>query len=103
MVEELPDREPTVAAIAARLHMSARSLQRRLQDEDTRFTEVLSDLRRELALRYLQDRRISIGEVGFLLGFLDVTAFHRAFKRWTGRTPAEHRQEATRSRRISAA
>lgn len=91
MMDELPEREPVVAVIAAKLHISARSLQRRLQSEGTSFAEILSDLRRDLAIRYLQDPRISICEVAFLLGFLDVTAFHRAFKRWTGSTPAEHR------------
>jgi len=91
MIDELPEREPVVAVIAKNLHMSARSLQRRLQSEGTSFAEVLSDLRRDRALRYLQDPRISIGEVAFLLGFLDATAFHRAFKRWTGTTPAKYR------------
>lgn len=94
MMDELPEREPVLAAIAAKLHMSARSLQRRLQSEGTSFAEVLSDMRRDMALRYLRDPRIYIGEVAFLLGFLDVTAFHRAFKRWTGSTPAEYRRSA---------
>lgn len=94
MMDELPEREPVIAAIAVKLHMSARSLQRRLESEGTSFTEVLSELRHERALHYLKDPRISIGEVAFLLGFLDVTAFHRAFKRWTGITPAEHRRSA---------
>lgn len=101
MMDELPEREPVVAAIAATLHMSARSLQRRLQSEGTSFAEVLSELRRDLALRYLQDPRIYVGEVAFLLGFLDVTAFHRAFKRWTGSTPAEYRRSVSRAGRLS--
>jgi len=87
VLDDLPERQPVVAGVARKLHMSARSLQRRLQSEGTSFAEVLSELRRDRALCYLQDRRISIGEVAFLLGFLDVTAFHRAFKRWTGTTP----------------
>jgi AraC-like DNA-binding protein len=94
MMDELPEREPGMAAIAAKLHMSPRSLQRRLQSEGTSFAEVLFELRRDLALRYLRDQRIAIGEVGFLLGFLDVSAFHRAFKRWTGFTPAEYQRSA---------
>jgi AraC-like DNA-binding protein len=94
MMDELPEREPVVATIAAKLHMSARSLQRRLESEGTSFAEILSDLRRDRALHYLKDGRISIGEVAFLLGFLDVTAFHRAFKRWTGSTPTEYRRSA---------
>ena len=92
VLDDLPERQPVVAGVARKLHMSARSLQRRLQSEGTSFAEVLSELRRDRALCYLQDRRISIGEVAVLLGFLDVTAFHRAFKRWTGTTPAEYRR-----------
>jgi len=97
LMDELPEGKPVVAAVATKLHMSARSLQRGLQSEGTSFAEVLSDLRRDLALRYLEDRRISIHEVGFLLGFAEVSAFHRAFKRWTERTPAEYRRSAPRS------
>jgi len=102
MLDELPEREPGVAAIAVKLRMSARSLQRRLQSEGVSFAEILSDLRRDRALHYLKDRRISIGEVAFLLGFLDVTAFHRAFKRWTGSTPAAYRHSATSSNQTYA-
>lgn len=94
MMDELPDREPSIAAIAARQHMSARTLQRRLQGYGTSFAEVLSQLRHDLARRYLRDQRVAIGEVGFLLGFRDVTAFHRAFKRWSGMTPATYRRSA---------
>lgn len=99
MTDELPEREPTVAVIANRLRMSGRSLQRRLRQEGTSFTEALSDLRRDRALRYLQDRRLSIGEVAFSLGYLDVSAFHRAFKRWTGTTPTEYRAAVPRGPR----
>ena len=94
MMDELPEREPGTAAVAAKLHMSPRSLQRRLQSEGTSLAKVLFELRRDLALRYLRDPRIAIGEVGFLLGFLDGAAFQRAFKRWTGSTPAQYRRSA---------
>ena len=92
MMDELPDREPSIAVIAEKQHMSPRTLQRRLANEGTSFVSVLSDVRRALAVRYLRDQRIAIGEVGFLLGFRDVTAFHRAFRRWTGTTPAKYRR-----------
>ena len=94
MMDELPEREPGMATIAAKLHMSPRSLQRRLKSEGTSFAQVLFSLRHDLALRYLRDERLAIGEVGFLLGFLDVAAFQRAFKRWTGSTPAQYRRSA---------
>ncbi len=92
MLDELPDREPSISAVAAKRHMSPRSLQRRLHAEGTTFAKLLSDVRRELGFRYLRDPRIAIAEVGFLLGFGDVTAFHRAFRRWTGTTPARYRR-----------
>lgn len=101
VMEALPDGEPEVAAIAEKLHVSPRSLQRRLRSEGTSFAEILSELRRGLALRYLEDRRIAIGEVGFLLGFAEVSAFYRAFKRWTGITPANY-QRSAHVRRASA-
>jgi len=52
---------------------------------------LLDDLRHRLALRYLTDPKIAIGEVAYLLGYSEPSAFHRAFKRWTGVTPAEAR------------
>lgn len=94
IVEELPDREPRMVVIAAKLRMSPRSLQRRLEAEGTSFGGFLSEVRRDLALRYLRDPRIAVGEVGFLLGFQDASSFHRAFKRWTGTTPVAHRRAA---------
>ncbi len=82
---------PTLADVARRFHMSERSLQRRLRDEGVRFDALVESLRRELALSYLSDRKMAISEVAFLLGYSEPSAFHRAFKRWTGTTPSELR------------
>ena len=82
----------TIDRVAADLGMSARSVQRRLQGEATSFQRVLDDLRREIAIEYLKERTSSIAEVALLLGFSDQTAFHRAFVRWTGRTPGDVRR-----------
>jgi len=54
----------------------------------------MDDLRRELSLRYLADPKIAIAEVAYLTGYSEPSAFHRAFKRWTGATPAEARRRA---------
>ena len=70
--------------------MTARSLQRRLKDEDQSFQTVREGVRHELAVRYLDDD-LSIAEISFLLGFSEPSAFFRAFKRWTGLTPIESR------------
>ena len=82
---------PTLADVARRLHMSERSLQRHLRDEGVRFDALVEGLRRDLALSYLADRKMAIAEVAFLLGYSEPSAFHRAFKRWTGTTPGELR------------
>lgn len=85
---ELVGGTPTAEHIAKSLHMSARTLARRLDDEGTSFSKLLDDLRRELAVSHLRDRDISVSEVAFLLGFADANAFSRAFKRWTGAPPS---------------
>jgi AraC-like DNA-binding protein len=93
LAEELPRGLPTLEAAAARLAQSPRTLRRRLQEEGTSFREILEETRRELAKRYLDEERIPFGEVAFLLGFSEASAFHRAFKRWTGETPASYRKK----------
>lgn len=84
--------EPTADAIARKLHMSARTLHRRLADENSAFHLLLEDLRKDLAVRHLSERSVGVAEVAFLLGFSEASAFHRAFKRWTGSTPSEYRR-----------
>lgn len=91
---ELAGGRPGSAPIARRLAMSPRTLRRGLRAEGTTFRDVVAEVRRELAFRYLRDPQVPIGEVAFLVGFSDANAFHRAFKRWTGRTPGEFRREA---------
>jgi AraC-like DNA-binding protein len=88
------EREVSLAAIARRLGTSERSLQRHLADEGITFDALYEELRRELAVRYLADRSMAIAEVAYLLGYSEPSAFHRAFKRWTGATPAEARRRA---------
>jgi AraC-like DNA-binding protein len=76
--------------------MSARTLHRRLTEQGTSFRRVVADVRRELAERYLHERKLAIGEIAFLLGFSEASALHRAFKRWTGHAPLAFRQAASR-------
>jgi AraC-like DNA-binding protein len=82
---------PSLEAVCERLKLSRRTLQRHLSSGGTSFAEELDGARHALALRYLSDPRISLQEAAFLLGFSDVTAFHRAFQRWTGQTPSRFR------------
>lgn len=92
LLEELRLGEPTLPRIAARLRTSARTLQRRLGQEGTSLQALLDDARRLLSLRHLAESKESIAEISFLLGFAEVRTFHRAFKRWTGSTPAAYRR-----------
>lgn len=92
LVKELPQGKATARQVARELHMSERTLERRLADEGTTFKALLDDVRRRLALEYLGNDRIELGEIAFLLGFSQPPAFHRAFKRWTGKTPLEYRR-----------
>jgi AraC-like DNA-binding protein len=83
---------PRAATLAHRLHMSRRTLQRQLQGDGTSARELVDTLRRDLAMRYLSDGQVAIAEVAFLLGFSEASAFHRAFRRWSGTTPATYRR-----------
>jgi AraC-like DNA-binding protein len=94
---ELRQGEPTLAQIGKRLGMSGRTLQRRLDDEQLRFGAMVDEIKAELAKARLADRSLAICEVAFLLGFADQSAFSRAFKRWTGMTPARWRRQNLRS------
>lgn len=94
LVDALQSGIPTAEEIARSLHMSVRTLHRSLQQEETTFRALLNQLRQEQAAKYLANTNISIAEVGFLLGFTELSSFYRAFKRWTGVTPAEFRASA---------
>jgi AraC-like DNA-binding protein len=94
LTEELQGGNPSAEHLAACLKMSPRTLARRLAAEGTAHREVLDELRKDLAQRYFSDPDLSVGEVAFLLGFSEPSAFHRAFKRWTGTTPGRYRSGA---------
>ena len=83
--------------MARRLHMSRRTLQRRLAEADTSYLRLVDDTRKDLALRYLEDASRSIMDVAFTLGFSQQSAFTRAFKRWTGVNPTEYRARSTQN------
>ena len=87
----LPHGRVRVEDVARSLGMSKRTLARRLSDEGLNFTEILQQLRRDLAVRYLDDRKLHVSKIAWLLGFHEVSAFTHAFKRWTGKTPSQLR------------
>jgi AraC-like DNA-binding protein len=87
----LPHGRALVGDVARSLAMSERTLGRKLADEGLNFTEILQQLRRDLAVRYLSDRKLHVSKIAWLLGFRDVSAFTHAFKRWMGQTPSQMR------------
>ncbi|MEY4575405.1 MAG: hypothetical protein RL701_108 [Pseudomonadota bacterium] len=90
--QKLTTGEPNADSTARALHMSRRTLARKLEQEGTSFKEVLDDTRKRLALRYVVSHEVGLTEIAFLLGFSHTGPFFRAFKRWTGSTPLEYRR-----------
>jgi AraC-like DNA-binding protein len=91
--ERLPDLgQPGIETVARALNLSMRTLQRRLEDEGTTFSGLWDDLRHQRAKRLLLDRRLAIKQVAVMLGFSEPSTFYRAFRRWTGVTPAHFRR-----------
>jgi AraC-like DNA-binding protein len=91
ITEALRHGEPSQAEVSRRLALSERTLQRRLREEATSFAEILDAVRSELSQLYLREANLAAGEVAFLLGYSEPSAFHRAFRRWTGVTPQAFR------------
>jgi AraC-like DNA-binding protein len=91
VMNERPD-AVNVDAVAAALHMSARTLQRRLGDSGTQFSEVLDAVRADDAKRALVGSDVPLAEIAWRLGFADLATFSRAFKRWTGQPPGTFRR-----------
>jgi AraC-like DNA-binding protein len=85
--------DPSLAAIAARLRVHPRVLQRRLRREGTSHQQILDEVRRRVAAELMERSDMAICEVAYLLGYADPSAFHRAFKRWTGSTPVTARRQ----------
>jgi len=91
VLKELGSGEVSMSRVAQTLAMSVATLRRRLEAEGTTFSDLVDDVRKKLAHQYLSESSPSVSEVAFLLGFSNVTAFHRAFRRWHGMPPTEYR------------
>jgi AraC-like DNA-binding protein len=94
IIEQLPEGVPKLEDLAGTLHVSLRSLQRRLNSEQTSFKNLLDNTRQTLAIQYIRESHRSLGEITYLLGFSEPSNFNRAFKRWTGKTPSEYRERS---------
>lgn len=93
VLEILPKGKADIDTVAQRLHMSRPTLYRKLKKEDLVFQELVEEIRREKALEIIQDPELSLSEIAFVLGFSELSAFSRAFKRWTGTRPNQYRNE----------
>jgi AraC-like DNA-binding protein len=79
-------------AVANALHMSVRTMHRKLTEENNNFRTLLVEMRRDLAEQYILDNSLTLTEISLLLGFSESSSFSRAFKSWTGTAPSEARQ-----------
>jgi AraC-like DNA-binding protein len=96
IIRRLPDGEPRFDQVAEELHMSERTLRRRLEEEATSFFQLLDDTRRELAEQYLGRLHLSLAQAAYLLGFAEQSSFFRACKRWFEISPGQYRSQLLR-------
>lgn len=85
-----PAQWPSLPELAQQLNLSEATLRRRLDDEGSSYRTILDDLRRDMAIGLLAGSS-SLAEIAALLGFSEASAFHRAFRKWTGSRPGEYR------------
>jgi AraC-like DNA-binding protein len=102
LLRKLEGQYPKMPQLASLLNMTARTYRRRLAAEGTSFQALLDEVRAEHATRYLRDTRLPIASIAYQLGFNDPSNFRRAYRRWTGRPPADVRETAGGSREPAA-
>jgi AraC-like DNA-binding protein len=88
----LPGEVPDFESLAGELHVTQATLRRRLHEEGTSYQEIKDQLRRDLAISYLSHSDRSVMDIALELGFSERSAFHRAFRKWTGASPGEFRR-----------
>jgi len=86
-----PGQFPDEEAMAEKLHMVSRTLRRKLGAEGTSYKQILCDVRKQLALKYLRETRLGVDDIALLLGFSDASSFRQAFRRWTDKNPSDFR------------
>ena len=91
LLRKLEGQYPQMPQIANMLNLSPRTYRRRLDEEQQSFQKLLDQVRAEHATRYLQNTRLPLSTIAYMVGFNDASNFRRAFHKWTGRTPREVR------------
>ncbi|ASK34385.1 AraC family transcriptional regulator [Alcanivorax sp. N3-2A] len=84
---------PDFTEICEKLEMTPQTLRRRLKDGNTSYQEIKDSIRKDASVYYLSKAELSIDEIALLMGFSEASSFHRAFKKWTGMTPATYRRD----------
>ncbi|MBO9634096.1 MAG: AraC family transcriptional regulator [Chitinophagaceae bacterium] len=93
LLMQFKGRIPTIEEAATVLNTTPRNLQRKLQQEQTSFRDIAGEVRKEIAMHLMQNPGIRISQVSDILGYSDLTAFRKAFKLWTNKTPRGVRKE----------
>ena len=91
IVSQLSTGKVSVNYMSELLGMSVRTLQRKLDDNGLDFSQLLNNIRYQLALVYLRNMELSLSDISFKLGFQESSSFSRAFKRWASKTPKDYR------------
>jgi AraC-like DNA-binding protein len=91
LILRTPSNFPSLPAIADRLYTSPRTLRRKLAEQGTSYQQILNDVRKSLAIKFLRETRLSLDEIAERVGFSDSRNFRQAFKKWTDTTPSSHR------------
>ncbi|MEE4172662.1 MAG: AraC family transcriptional regulator [Xanthomonadales bacterium] len=92
IMEQLPSGDVSDESVADALHITPRTMHRRLKEDGETFRTVLKSVRQDLAEQYLADPTLTLTEITFLLGFSEMSSFSRAYKHWHGQSPSEARR-----------
>lgn len=84
---------PDFSQVCEQLNMTPQTLRRRLKEANTSYQEIKDSIRHDAAVYYLAKAELSIDEIALMMGFSEASSFHRAFKKWTGKTPAGYRRD----------
>lgn len=93
LVTGLEQNSFTLEKTASALNLTPRTLQRRLDESNVKYSEVLNEVRKELAVQHLAMKELTSVDIAYLLGYSESASFLRAFKRWYGVTPSEYRKQ----------
>ena len=91
--KEFGNNFPDFSVVCDKLAMTPQTLRRRLKDENTSYQEIKDTIRKDASIFYLSKPELTIDEIAMLMGFSEASSFHRAFKKWTSKTPSAYRQE----------